>query len=140
MVAIGCDARKGYEAFRMSALGHKQTYAVQNVMSALHPKADMCIATAHVCYGPIADFRHLLDHLVCAAKYCRRNGEAQCLRGFEIDHQFVLGRRLYRQVSGLFALEDAVNIRRCLSKPIDHVGSVGDQAAVCGKYVQRINA
>jgi hypothetical protein len=24
-------------------------------MSALHPKADMCGAVAHVCFGPIAD-------------------------------------------------------------------------------------
>ena len=32
----------------MSALGHKQTFAVQNGMSALHPKADMCSALAHV--------------------------------------------------------------------------------------------
>ena len=27
----------------------------QNVMSALPPKADMCGALAHVCFGPIAD-------------------------------------------------------------------------------------
>src|SRR5262245_54485852 len=27
------------------------------VMSALHPKADMCGATAYVCFGPIADIR-----------------------------------------------------------------------------------
>src|SRR5262245_43088312 len=43
----------------MSALGHKQTYAPQQAMSALHPiataKADMCSATSDVCYGPKAD-------------------------------------------------------------------------------------
>ena len=39
----------------MSALGQKQTFAVQYVMSALHPKADMCGALAHVRYVPIAD-------------------------------------------------------------------------------------
>jgi hypothetical protein len=39
----------------MSALGQKQTYAVQNVMSTLPPKADMCSAPALVCFGPIAD-------------------------------------------------------------------------------------
>jgi len=38
-----CNARA------MSAKGQKQTYAVQNVMSALPPKADMCGATAQVC-------------------------------------------------------------------------------------------
>jgi len=40
----------------MSAL-KRQTFAVQNAMSALPPKADMCGATAHVCFGPIADIR-----------------------------------------------------------------------------------
>jgi hypothetical protein len=57
----------------MSALGQKQTYAVQQsmsalppiatakadmpqmVMSALPPKADVCGATAHVCFGLKAD-------------------------------------------------------------------------------------
>jgi len=34
----------------MSALGHKRTYAVQKVMSALPPKADMCGALA----GPLS--------------------------------------------------------------------------------------
>jgi hypothetical protein len=49
----------------MSALGHKQTFAPQTVMSALNPKADMCSALAHVCFGPKADIEpFLFDHLV----------------------------------------------------------------------------
>ena len=39
----------------MSAMGHKRTFAVQNVMSALPPKADMCSATRYVRFVPIAD-------------------------------------------------------------------------------------
>jgi hypothetical protein len=39
----------------MSALGQKQTFAVQNVMSALPPIADMCSATRNVRFMPIAD-------------------------------------------------------------------------------------
>jgi hypothetical protein len=39
----------------MSALGRKQTIAVQKGMSALPPKADICSALAHVCFGPMAD-------------------------------------------------------------------------------------
>ena len=39
----------------MSALGQKRTCAVQNVMSALPPKADMCIALGYVRFVPIAD-------------------------------------------------------------------------------------
>ena len=39
----------------MSALGHKQTFAVQNVMSVLPPKADSCSAQADVRFVPKAD-------------------------------------------------------------------------------------
>jgi hypothetical protein len=39
----------------MSALGQKQTLALQKVMSALPPKADMCDATGDVRFGPKAD-------------------------------------------------------------------------------------
>ena len=39
----------------MSALGHKRTCAVQNAMSALPPKADMCGANGDVRFVPIAD-------------------------------------------------------------------------------------
>jgi hypothetical protein len=70
----------------MSALGQKQTYAVhngmsalppiataksgppQNAMSALPPKADMCGATAYVCFGPKADIDNQVDQLVSAWK------------------------------------------------------------------------
>ena len=39
----------------MSALGQKQTFAVQKGMSALPPKADMCSATRDVRFVPKAD-------------------------------------------------------------------------------------
>jgi hypothetical protein len=39
----------------MSALGHKQTFAPQKVMSALPLKADMRDAKTNVCFGPKAD-------------------------------------------------------------------------------------
>ena len=39
----------------MSALGQKRTCAVQNNMSALPPKADMCSALGDVRFVPIAD-------------------------------------------------------------------------------------
>ena len=39
----------------MSALGQKQTFAAQNGMSALIPKADMCSALADVGFVPEAD-------------------------------------------------------------------------------------
>jgi hypothetical protein len=69
----------------MSALGQKPTYALQQAMSALHPiatakadmpqmvmsalhlKADMCSAVAHVGFGPKADIGLSLNHLIGAS-------------------------------------------------------------------------
>jgi hypothetical protein len=39
----------------MSALGQKQTFGPQSGMSALPPKADVCVATRDVRFGSIAD-------------------------------------------------------------------------------------
>jgi hypothetical protein len=44
----------------MSALGQKQTFAVQNVMSALPPIADIGSAQADVRFVPIADIANLI--------------------------------------------------------------------------------
>jgi len=52
---MGLAKRLTITGMRMSALGQKQTYAVQNRMSALPPKADICSAQAYVCFGPEAD-------------------------------------------------------------------------------------
>jgi hypothetical protein len=48
---------------------------VQNVMSALPPKADMCSALADVRFVPIADMRHSFDHHVGAIEESRGNIE-----------------------------------------------------------------
>ena len=42
----------------MSALGQKQTFAAQQGMSALPPKADMCSATRDVRFVPKADMAY----------------------------------------------------------------------------------
>jgi len=53
-LVTGDSGKRTKEAYLpMSALGQKQTCAVQNGMSALPPKADICSASAHVCFGPI---------------------------------------------------------------------------------------
>jgi len=47
----------------MSALGQKQTYAVQKSMSALPPKADICGATSDVRFGSKADMCSARRHV-----------------------------------------------------------------------------
>ena len=56
MLAIRMGFGKGR---LMSALGHKRTFAVQNGMSALPPKADIDRGRRNVCFVPIADIRLL---------------------------------------------------------------------------------
>src|SRR5215475_10794173 len=92
----------------MSALGQKQTYAAHklmsalpqlrprkptsaNGMSALPPKADMCGATAHVCFGPIADMT------LSTREMRTTSGEAPSR--FEVDDQLVLRRQLDWQIA-----------------------------------------
>ena len=70
----------------MSALGQKQTYAVQYVMSALPPKADMCGATRDVRFVPIADIAPSFDHLVGTGEHGRRHRQPECLGSLEVDH------------------------------------------------------
>ena len=57
-------------------MGHKRTFAVQNGMSALPPKADMCGAIRDVRFVPIADIVGLFDHLVGNQKEFAGNCEA----------------------------------------------------------------
>src|SRR5262249_13943393 len=56
--ADSCGAAKKIAIGVLSALGQKQTFRTAIVMSALPPKADICSATAHVCYGPEADIKN----------------------------------------------------------------------------------
>jgi hypothetical protein len=80
------------------------------VMSALPPKADMCGANRHVCFGPKADscratnIAALFDQRVGALQKLFWNCEAYGLRSFEIDGQIELRGLLNRYVFRLLAL------------------------------------
>ena len=47
----------------MSALGQKRTFALQQDMSALTLKVDMCGATRDVRFGPVADISQRNGHV-----------------------------------------------------------------------------
>ena len=114
----------------MSALGHKRTFAVQNAMSALTPKADMCSATtedAALCQKRTHAAQQkgsLFDDLIGGDQQARWNCQAKCLRRFAVDDSFELRRRLHRKVSGFCTAQDAVDVGCRLSIQIDEVSPV----------------
>jgi hypothetical protein len=65
----------------MSALGQKRTFALQQFMSALPPKADIGAAQIDVRLVPMADISHSFDHLVRTCLHCRRDREAEGFGG-----------------------------------------------------------
>src|SRR5262249_2846928 len=81
----------------------------------------------------------LFDRLVGKREQRRRRRKAEDLRSLKIDDQLVLSRGLYRQIAGLFALEDTVDVGGCTPKDLRHVGAVGHQAAARGKETKRVD-
>jgi hypothetical protein len=95
----------------MSALGQKQTFALQNVMSALPPIATSIAFFGVSALGQSGHFS-LFDYLVGGQKQAGRYRFAERLRGREIDNGFELDRRLYPKIGRLVAAQDTVDVRR----------------------------
>src|SRR5262245_5834238 len=61
-------AAKGHVRFAPNS--DRESELPQTVMSALPPKADMCSALAHVCFGPKADIKSVIRCLVSPQINC----------------------------------------------------------------------
>ena len=79
----------------MSALGHKQTFAMQNRHVRFTPDSGHVQCTAHVRFVPIAAMGSSLDQLINARKQCRRHRETERLCGLEVDHEIKSGWLFY---------------------------------------------
>src|SRR5262249_49102564 len=117
------------EHFVMSALGQKQTYALQKAMSALPPmataKADsrkrLCLLyprkrtlALHLrrsALGQKQTSRHLFDHLVRTPDKGVGDVDAECLGRLQVDeHLDSSGGLLDRQVSRFVSLENPAGV------------------------------
>ena len=98
-------------------------------------RSDCCAraASGHAAAAPpssVMNSRRLIRSPRRRGRAAWRHVEAERLGGLEIDHQFVLGRRLHRQVGGLLALEDAIDVAGRAAVLVDDIRPIGDQAAV----------
>ena len=81
----------------------------------------------------------LFDHLVGTGEHGRRNREALCFRGFEIDYQLVLRRPLHRHVGWHFALQDAIDVDCRSPIHVGEIGSIRDQAATGDEIAVKVD-
>ena len=70
----------------------------------------MAEASAHVRYGPTAEVAALLDHLVGAGEDGRGQRYAKVASDSHVDGQLEAGRLFYRQIGGLSAAGDRVDV------------------------------
>jgi hypothetical protein len=112
-------------AFRYSGLRHQK----DNRTSSMHdfrftpdsdrradiPGGPLCAITGSEQVQQIAS---LFDQLVGGHLHDQRHRDAECLRRFEIDDEFDLGRLHHRKVCGLLTLEDAIDIEGRLAERV----------------------
>src|SRR6516165_2248885 len=102
-------------------------------MSALPPKADIGTQSRNVCFVPKADKVHrskmgLFDYLVSDAEQSRREAEAECLGGFEVDHQLEFSWLQNWQIGGLLAFKNPADIYADLSVRVGGACVIAHQA------------
>ena len=71
-------------AVGMSALGQKQTYALQKAMSALPPIATLIAFFGMSALGQKRTSQRLFDHLVCSYMQGLWDCKPECFGGFEV--------------------------------------------------------
>jgi hypothetical protein len=83
--------------------------------------------------------RRLFNHLGSPREQRRRDVETKRLCRLYVDHQFVLGRRLYRQFGRLLIFEDTINIAGSTSDGVVRVWPITNQTTIFYKIAEWIN-
>src|SRR5215472_7757048 len=97
------------------------------VISGRYRLSDRCPLWAKSGREQSQQSNRLFDHLVRGDQQVGRYGQAERLRGLQVDDQFELGRCLNRKIGRLLALEDAVDVPCRLAKPLGEVKSISHQ-------------
>jgi hypothetical protein len=117
----------------MSPMGHQHRFERRPVCPQLRT------TSAPVGMSQSATRRHAaasLDHLVGDREQVRRHIEAEQLCRSEIDDEIKLGRSLHRQIAGLGAFENPIDIRDGTPKNIGLVRCVAHQPAVSDRLAK----
>src|SRR5215469_9594077 len=93
-------------------------------MSALPPKADIIERDWHVRFVPKADIAGSVDHLICGQHHAHRHFKSERLRCLEADDEFILSRKLDRQIAGSCSLENAIDVISCTAKLVGKIEGV----------------
>src|SRR5262245_52601569 len=81
----------------------------------------------------------LLDHFIGDRENAWRQSEAKRLGNLQIDDEFIFGGSLHRQVGGLLAFEDAIDVARSAPVWVGGVGAIEAQSAASYIDPERID-
>src|SRR6516162_99258 len=84
----------------------------------------------------LISIKKLFDHLVSGDQQVGRYGQAERLRGLQVDDQFELGRPNYRQIGRLRAFENATKVDAKLSVHVGNAVAIAQKATRCGVLAQ----
>src|SRR6516165_12709950 len=101
--------------------------------------ADMERTFRHVADGNSGNGGALLNELTGDREQGSRHSEPKRPGSLEIDDELVFGRRLHRQIGGLLAAEDAIDVTGCTAILVDRIGAIRHQTTGSDVVAKGVN-
>src|SRR5438093_4579117 len=109
-------------------------------MSALPPKATLTDQNVIRRFVPLVEVSPaLFDRFIGACQERYRRIKSERLRGLEVDDELEFIRKLDRQIAGLFALKDSIDVGCGASVELADIDTIGRQAPVHHKGAVRVD-